>query len=71
MADKSVSLREQARAYGRGLTGEAAKVFNETFKEQQESSSVKKAFTAAKAAAAKVQQTTEPAQKFSRSDVDD
>lgn len=49
------SLRDKVREYERGLCGDAAKVFRDTFKEQSKSTSAKKAFVAAKEAAAKVQ----------------
>lgn len=48
------SLRDKVREYERGLCGEAAKVFRDTFKEQSKSTTAKKAFVTAKAAAAKV-----------------
>lgn len=50
---KPVSLREQARAYLRLLEGDAAEAFRKTFKEVSESSTVQKAFSAAKIAAEK------------------
>lgn len=48
------SLRDKVREYERGLCNDAAKVFRDTFKEQSKATSAKKAFVAAKEAAAKV-----------------
>lgn len=49
----NLSLREQVKAYERSLSGEGVQQFRKIYREQSESTSIQKAFVAAKKAAAK------------------
>lgn len=59
MTNKSTSLRDKVREFERTLTGEAAKVFRETYNETAKSTTVKKAFSAAKKAVDKLPRQVE------------